>query len=64
MPHDYILKKNTKEYKLEKKKINQLIYMDDIKIFIQNEKEREKHKENTTKIYDLTTLLKNVPCYK
>ena len=43
MPLNYILRKCTAEYKLSKsqKKINYLMYMDDIKLFTKNEKEWE-----------------------
>ena len=43
MPLNYILKKCTDGYKLSKlqEKINYLMYMDDIKLFLKNEKEME-----------------------
>ena len=43
IPHDQILRKCTARYKLSKsqEKIDQLMYMGDIKLFVKNEKELE-----------------------
>ena len=43
MPRNYILRKRTAEYKLSRslEKINHLMYVDGIKLFVKNEKELE-----------------------
>ena len=52
MPLNHILRKCTAGYKLSRshKKINHLIYMDDIKLFAKNEKELETQ-IHTVRIY-------------